>query len=84
MNKRLITLEEAKKHDCPYCYDVQRSVGITRGERGLRGKYLKGKACPHETCPYAKEIDKYDTYKDYLKAQTQIWGPLIGKVMFTQ
>jgi len=83
MSKRLITVIEAAKHGCLDCAEVCRSTGITRGDELINGRYLRGKACPHSVCPYAVEMDRYDTYDKYIKKQNEIWGPLIGKIAFS-
>ena len=81
MNKRLITINEAERHGCYDCKEACRSAGIETDEH-INGKYLRGKACPHKVCPYAKEMDKYSSYEDYVEAQNKIWGPMIGRIAF--
>ena len=80
--KRLIKLDEAQKYDCYSCADVQQSISM-KNDEPRNGIYLRGKACPHSKCPYAKEVDLYDTYEEFLEAQSKTFGSLIGKIAFS-
>ncbi len=53
---RIISKAEKKKRGCVECYDLVQYIG-----RNCRV------ACPYDECPY-HELDKYDTYSAYLKA----------------
>ena len=55
---RLLTSKENRKRGCEWCLD----------HRWFKSGYVKrNHACLHETgCPY-HELDKYETYDDYLK-----------------
>ncbi len=53
---RRILQKERNKRGCPYCLDYQKR------KYGGRLEY----ACIHDECPY-HELDKYDTYRKYLK-----------------
>jgi hypothetical protein len=56
---RALTEKETKKRGCRYCTDRfmhRNAYGSMQGH------------CPHEECPY-HELDKYDTYKEYLKKE---------------
>lgn len=64
---RQLHRKEITQRGCAYCLE---SVMKKYGGHALRH-------CPHDECPY-HELDKYETYKEYLK-QTKInLGDLLG------
>lgn len=61
---RELTRDETVKRGCKYCIDMRRGKGSKDdGSKYLVRIYL----CPHNRCPY-HELDKYDTYDEYLKS----------------
>lgn len=58
---RPLTNKEINKRGCIYCADHTKA----RFEVNYKETRLM-RACPHNICPY-RELDKYDTYADYLK-----------------
>ena len=57
---RNLTYEEMRKRGCSYCTDM------TKCEKGSSGSYKY--ICSYDECPY-HELDKFDTYEDYLKSK---------------
>lgn len=55
---RTITYEERKKHGCWFCGDMVKKL-LNGWDRCF---------CPHESCPYHKELAEYDSYEDYIEA----------------
>lgn len=53
---RMLSKAEKKKRGCVSCCDLVPYIG-----RNCRV------ACPYDECPY-HELDKYDTYGEYMKA----------------
>lgn len=67
---RTITYKERSKHGCWVCHDmVKRKEGETF--RCL---------CPYESCPYCKELDEFDSYEDFMKANSA--EPMFLKHLF--
>lgn len=62
--------KEMRKRGCRYC--TQRVM-----KRNVYG--LSASHCPHDECPY-HELDKYDTYREYLKHEAPLvmLGDILG------
>ena len=74
---RPLTSREMTKRGCVWCLDYKK-VKI------LPGDEKRNNACVHNICPY-RELDKYDTYDDYLKhAKNEGFDVLIGSVFKMQ
>ena len=62
---RVVGKAEKDKRGCLYCLEYK---GSTR----------KGK-CEHDECPY-RDLDEYETYEDYCKAQGNVLTGLLEEV----
>lgn len=58
---RPVTFEERRKRGCCYCADYTK----------VKLKYAVHWCCPYSECPY-HGLDKYDTYRDYLKHEAPL------------
>lgn len=58
---RPLTSKEINKRGCLYCLDHQK----TKTEVGYKTTKMVH-VCIHNFCPY-RELDKYESYADYLK-----------------
>ena len=54
---RAITYTERNKHGCWFCNDMVKEK---------EGKDIRC-FCPHENCPYHKELDAFDSYEEYME-----------------
>lgn len=52
-----ITDRERQQHGCEYCAHNKKWT----------------RECPHDKCPYAAELDKYEDYFEYCKAGEDAW-----------
>lgn len=62
---RAIGIDEKKKRGCRYCLEYKHIKGV-------------GNMCKHDKCPY-HELDDYDTYEDFFKAQGSVLEELLGE-----
>lgn len=62
---------EVNKRGCAFCADA---VIV---DLGVKGKTAV-KHCKHEECIY-RELDGYESYKDYLKDTEKEWRKLLGE-----
>lgn len=65
---RVLHKKEIVQRGCAYCLDAVMKVSYL----GYRARH-----CPFSECPY-RELDEYDTYKDYLKNTKVDLGDLLG------
>lgn len=56
---------EVKKRGCKCCEDVVYKWTMKRYGTCTTTHRVKAPCCPYDECPY-KELDKYDTYGEYL------------------
>ena len=61
---RILESDEKKKRGCVYCNDLIKE----KGKMEERYYDITISKCPFEECPY-HELDKYNTYNDYLKSE---------------
>ena len=61
---RRLSGKEIKKRGCNYCNN---SIRVKGCYEPVRGYQHGGLDCPYSECPY-HELDKYDSYKDYLNS----------------
>lgn len=55
--------EEKRKRGCIYCADIKKIKGYHVGQVYIKAHSI----CPYDICPYG-ELDKFNTYKDYLQS----------------
>ena len=73
---RPLTSKEIRKRGCEWCTDYK--------WHKFSEKDCRTRVCIHNICPY-RELDKYDTYDDYLKhAKNEGFDVLIGSVFKMQ
>lgn len=53
---RYVTFRERDKHGCWVCDDMYKE------KEGEKFRCI----CPHDTCPYRKELDAFDSYEEYM------------------
>ena len=79
MRLRPLTSSEMRKRGCEYCADH----AWIKVETGYK-YFKKCHACKHDICPY-RELDKYDTYDQYLKhSKNEGIDALLGCVFYMQ
>lgn len=62
---RQLTRKEIKKRGCEYCLYMQRKKHYIKSEKS--NYYRQSRLCMFEKCPF-RELDKYETYEDYLES----------------
>lgn len=79
MRLRPLTSSEMRKRGCEYCMDhawIQVETSYKH--------FKRCHACTHDICPY-RELDKYDTYEQYLKhSKHEGIDDLLGCVFYMQ
>lgn len=65
-----ITYKRRNKYGCWFCADM------VKRKDGEKFRCL----CPHESCPYHKELDEYDSYEDFMEANSA--DPMFLKHLF--
>lgn len=62
---RKLSRKEKKKRGCDYCMYMQKKKHYEKTEKS--NYYKKAYLCMFEECPF-HELDKYETYDEYLKS----------------
>ena len=77
---RPLTSKEMRKRGCEWCLDHKRH-SLRKDSRGYN---VLVHVCCHKICPY-RELDKYETYDEYLKhSKNEGIDNLLGCVFYMQ